>query len=352
MKKFNWMLASLSAGALLACGESESLVGKWVQPVPGMPQMEQGFVLEEGGKASSVNMATLAYEKWEKQNNRLILSGKSIGNHQTIAFSDTFAIEKLTQDSLVLRKGLLRLGYGRAGDTSGSDKAEVTQVAGDDLVSDNRDLQLFREGIRAESVNGEKAATYILFSKDSLWADLYYSGSGATERLERRTLPNGNYVWNVEDDDTKNLNFADGCWTISQRGKMLFKQSPGDNNLDLGSWVEAQYEGVLPAADGPGIRYRLHVRHREHSGDGQFLLQLTYIEAENGQDAVYTYMGKRNTLRGASANNDATVWQLVSDNGKSTFNFLYGADGQTLTLLNDRLEMPESELDYSLKKVR
>ena len=87
-----------------------------MQPVPNMSQMEQGFILKEDGKASSVNMATLSYERWEKQNDRLILSGKSIGNHQTVAFSDTFIIEKFTQDSLVLSKGKLRLGYSREND--------------------------------------------------------------------------------------------------------------------------------------------------------------------------------------------------------------------------------------------
>lgn len=425
MKKVSLIAASLFALALSACGESESLVGRWVQPVPNMPQMIQGFVLEEGGKASSVNMATLSYERWEKQNNRLVLSGKSIGNRQTITFSDTFAIEKLTQDSLVLRKGALRLEYGREngaeaktlsrtvegvltighevrslaikGDDSDywiADKTgelfqqydsitqgvkngqpvyarlqvvdaecpeegfakgydKVLQVVGiESLAPYGLDLQLFREGIRTESVNGEKlSACYILFSPDSLYADLYKSGSPEKERLQRRTLPNGKHVWNIEDDDTKNLNFTDGCWTVSQRGKMLFKQSSSDNNRDLGNWVEGHYTGVLPAADCPGIRYRLYVRHREHSGDGQFYLQLTYLEADNGKDAVYTYMGKRYTLRGIPTDNDATVWQFVSDNGESIFNFLYDADGRTLTLLNNRFEMPESELNYSLKKV-
>ena len=100
----------------------------------------------------------------------------------------------------------------------------------------------------------------------------------------------------------------------------------------------------------PKIDYQLYVRHREYSGDGQFLLQLTYMGADNGKDAIYTYMGKRFTLRGIPANNDATVWQLVSDNGENTFNFLYGTNGLTLTLLNNRFETPKSELDYSLKK--
>ena len=82
-----------------------------------MPQMKQGFTLHADGKASSINTATLSYEAWEKQGNQLILSGQSIGNHQTITFSDTFAIEKLTQDSLILRKGLLKLEYGREHET-------------------------------------------------------------------------------------------------------------------------------------------------------------------------------------------------------------------------------------------
>lgn len=212
------------------------------------------------------------------------------------------------------------------------------------------DLQLFREGIRTESVSGDRHPTYVLFSKDSLYADLYESGSGTKERLERRTLPTGAHVWNIEDDDTRNLSFADGCWTVSQRGKLLFKQSQNDNDANLGNWVEVHYAGTLPAADCPGISYQLYVRHREHSGDGQFYLQLTYLEADGGKDAVYTYLGRRYTQRGMPSNNDATVWRLVSDDGEDAFNFLCGKDGQTLTLLNDRFEMPESGLDYFLKR--
>lgn len=127
MKKTNLIAASLSALALSACGEGENLAGKWLQPVPNMPQMKQGFILEKDGKASSVNMATLFYEGWEKQNDRLVLSGKSIGNRQTIAFSDTFAIEKLTQDSLVLRKGMLRLEYAREDDAKNETSPQAVE---------------------------------------------------------------------------------------------------------------------------------------------------------------------------------------------------------------------------------
>lgn len=95
----NIALAGLSALALAACGKNANLAGEWIQPVPGMPQMTQGFTLKEDGSASSINMATLKYESWKEENGKLILTGKSIGNSQTIAFADTFEIEKLTDNS-------------------------------------------------------------------------------------------------------------------------------------------------------------------------------------------------------------------------------------------------------------
>lgn len=79
--------------------------------VPGMETQMQGVNLEKGGKASSINMATLQYEKWEKKGNMLILSGKSIGNHETISFTDTLTIEELTENKLTLKKGSLTINY-------------------------------------------------------------------------------------------------------------------------------------------------------------------------------------------------------------------------------------------------
>lgn len=71
----------------------------------------QGVNLEKGGKASSINMATLQYEKWEKSGDRLILFGKSIGNHETGSFADTLVIEKVTASELILKRGSLTINY-------------------------------------------------------------------------------------------------------------------------------------------------------------------------------------------------------------------------------------------------
>lgn len=69
-----------------------------------MDGMVQGIELRAGGEASSINMATLQYEKWQQQGDRLILRGKSVGNGQTIDFTDTLQIDRLAQDSLILRQ--------------------------------------------------------------------------------------------------------------------------------------------------------------------------------------------------------------------------------------------------------
>lgn len=96
--------------ALTACG-GNSIEGKWVEPIPGMEDRMQGINIEKGGKASSINMATLQYEKWEKKGDKLILTGKSIGNHETMAFTDTLIIENLTENDLTLKKGDLTINY-------------------------------------------------------------------------------------------------------------------------------------------------------------------------------------------------------------------------------------------------
>lgn len=106
------VLGLIAATVLTAC-EGNSIEGNWTEPVPGMENQLQGIHLEEGGKASSINMATLQYENWEKEGDKLILSGKSIGNHVTTSFKDTFTIVSLSNNALSLKKGSLTINYTR-----------------------------------------------------------------------------------------------------------------------------------------------------------------------------------------------------------------------------------------------
>ena len=66
MKK-KMLATTLLTGLLAACsGNSASVTGVWIEPIPGMEDQVQGIKLEEGGIASSVNMATLVYKNWKQ----------------------------------------------------------------------------------------------------------------------------------------------------------------------------------------------------------------------------------------------------------------------------------------------
>ena len=93
MKNLIWISTmALGCMALLPACNGASIEGAWVEPVPGMENMQQGFVLEPDGTASSINMATLQYESWKKEGDVLILAGKS---HEHIAIRKmlTFLVE-------------------------------------------------------------------------------------------------------------------------------------------------------------------------------------------------------------------------------------------------------------------
>ena len=213
-------------------------------------------------------------------------------------------------------------------------------------------VRWFNEGIRLQAIKDSNQALYVLFSSDQSRASLFFPRQKKVQILERRTLPSGDFVWNQLDDDTFSLRQKDGVWIISRRGALLYKEPQVDADQSLGVWLTEQYEGVLPAADCPGIRYQLTLKHRAHSGDGYFLLLTTYLEAENGRDAMFAYTGRRLTQRGSVQNPDATVWQLVSDTDRSVWNFEVRSQGQTLQLLTQQFEEISSNLSYELKKLK
>lgn len=210
---------------------------------------------------------------------------------------------------------------------------------------------LFDKAIRIDSVDANFPDFYVLFSPDNKFAHLYFDDGKKHETLQRRLLPKGGYVWNVEDDDTKNLRSKNGVWIIEKRMKLIASQSKFDADASLGSWEEECYEGMLPAASCPSIRYRLTVRHRSHGGDGYYHLAMTYLEAENGKDVVYESLGRLVTQCGTPDDKDAIVWQLIGDDGNVEANFLYVPMNQTLTMLQKNFMKIESSLNYTLKRM-
>lgn len=103
-----------ACGIIMPYGTSgAALTGEWIEPIPGMPGQFQGISLKEKGRAESINMATLQYENWDRIGGLLFLKGKSIGNGQTIDFTDTLLIKGLTADSLTVVRDGVEIRYAR-----------------------------------------------------------------------------------------------------------------------------------------------------------------------------------------------------------------------------------------------
>lgn len=113
MKKIKKLTAILVIVALTACNNAY-IEGAWVESISEMPDIQQGFILEKNGNVSSINIANWKYKTWNKESNLLLLSGVKIENHQDKPFTDTLTIEKLTKDSLVLKKAEQFLRYSKA----------------------------------------------------------------------------------------------------------------------------------------------------------------------------------------------------------------------------------------------
>ncbi len=109
-KTARWGCGITMAIVMAACNGSD-IAGEWVEPIPGMEDQIQGISLNADGTASSINMATLQYETWKREGDNLILSGKSIGNGQTISFSDTLLIKNLTDEEMSLTRGEVTITY-------------------------------------------------------------------------------------------------------------------------------------------------------------------------------------------------------------------------------------------------
>lgn len=87
-------------------------------------------------------------------------------------------------------------------------------------------IRLFEEGIQFSAAAGQDStlAAYVVFSADSLQAEVFLPNLKTQAVLERRQLPGGGYAWNQEDDDTVNVRKVDGRWVIEQRDQVLYSE--------------------------------------------------------------------------------------------------------------------------------
>lgn len=105
------------------------------------------------------------------------------------------------------------------------------------------------------------------------------------------------------------------------------------------------YEGVVPAADGPGIRYEIALAQ-----DSTLTVRLseTYLEGNQGKDTTFHYLGKAETVDVPSLGKEAKGLKIVVTAGEE-FNFLVKNDS-TLTLVNSDWEASATEANWDLKR--
>ena len=91
---------------MCACAEQNQidLAGCWMEILPQNTFYQQGVCLNSDGTAQSIGMATLQYHDWKQSDNQLIINGESIGNGQSIPFSDTLTIVNLVNDTLTVQQ--------------------------------------------------------------------------------------------------------------------------------------------------------------------------------------------------------------------------------------------------------
>lgn len=106
------LLLALVLSPLAGRGGTD-LTGCWIEVLPKDMPYVQGMCLNDDGTAESVGMATLKYSRWKTDGKCLILDGESIGNGQTISFSDTLRIVDLRNDTLTVERGVGTVSYVR-----------------------------------------------------------------------------------------------------------------------------------------------------------------------------------------------------------------------------------------------
>lgn len=236
----------------MACTEQKAftekeLTGKWIEVLPEGANYVQGICMEEGGKASSIGMATLVYERWSiLDKNQIVLKGKSIGNGQTIEFSDTLSIVSLQNDTLTLGKGdEYRVQYARENSNAGDENTGYTYS---EILK--KKIKASDEGVKLYPTM-DKGAAYAVFTSDSAKAELLMTEGNVV--LERNIGKGGDGAW-ISSDKEYMIEKWEGTWLVSKGGALVYSSPEAKNNLnstfvsDKGKEIGATFYLELDAA--------------------------------------------------------------------------------------------------------
>lgn len=145
-------------------------------------------------------------------------------------------------------------------------------------------------------------------------------------------------VYGCSSGNVSNGVSADETMNTEEDSMIVYPDQTLVDTIGLGAMEQISYRGLLSSVSDSCIEYLLEISSLRHSGDGIFQLTLICQSADKGKDTLSRYTGQRFTQRGIPGNNNATVWQCVSDRGNEIFNFLKENDS-TLILLNGDFEL-------------
>ncbi|MBR4300428.1 MAG: hypothetical protein IKT84_00725 [Bacteroidales bacterium] len=112
--KYLLILLSISALAIQGCEEKRhhKLFGSWILEGSGKTSKEiKGFTLGKNGLASTINEPRHHYERWVLKNNNLIIEGKLIADSCFTPLSDTFYVEYVSKEELIVFRNEIKYHY-------------------------------------------------------------------------------------------------------------------------------------------------------------------------------------------------------------------------------------------------
>ncbi|WP_233582280.1 copper resistance protein NlpE N-terminal domain-containing protein [Prevotella sp. OH937_COT-195] len=106
------------------------------------------------------------------------------------------------------------------------------------------------------------------------------------------------------------------------------------------------FEGIVPAADSPGIKYEIALANDSSNG---YRLTCTYLSAENGKDKTYQRTGIMETVKKTLDGQENTFYKFT-DTDKNVEEIFKVVGDSTLRMVNTEFEESATKLSYDLKK--
>lgn len=100
--------------------------------------------------------------------------------------------------------------------------------------------------------------------------------------------------------------------------------------------TNAVYEGILPAADGPGIRYQLTIENLK-DGKGTYQLNMTYLKDDKENGETFTSKGELEVSESVDKHSGKEVYILNPDDGSDVIYFIV-KDSKTLRMLDKEMQ--------------